>query len=97
MAYVITDPCIDHKDTECLNVCPVDAIHPQRHHPDFARARQLHINADTCIHCGSCYRVCPARAILEEQRLPAGLRHFAEINASYFESFGGSSSEPTAA
>ena len=27
MAYVITSPCKDEKAAECVEVCPVDAIH----------------------------------------------------------------------
>ena len=29
MAYVITEPCIGTKDTACVDVCPVDCIHPR--------------------------------------------------------------------
>jgi ferredoxin len=28
MAYVIAEPCIGTKDTACVDVCPVDCIHP---------------------------------------------------------------------
>ena len=28
MAYVITEPCIGTKDSACVDVCPVDCIHP---------------------------------------------------------------------
>ena len=28
MAYVINEPCIGTKDTSCVEVCPVDCIHP---------------------------------------------------------------------
>ena len=28
MAYVIAEPCIDTKDNSCVEVCPVDCIHP---------------------------------------------------------------------
>ena len=28
MAYVIAEPCIGTKDNSCVEVCPVDCIHP---------------------------------------------------------------------
>ena len=28
MAYYITETCIDVKDKACVEVCPVDCIHP---------------------------------------------------------------------
>ena len=28
MTYVIAQPCIDVKDKACVEVCPVDCIHP---------------------------------------------------------------------
>src|SRR6266403_1659550 len=30
MAYVIAEPCIGTKDTACVDVCPVDCIHPAK-------------------------------------------------------------------
>ena len=30
MAYIIAGPCIGTKDTECVDVCPVDCIHPAK-------------------------------------------------------------------
>ncbi len=33
MTYVICEPCIDLKDNACVDVCPVDCIHP---HPTDA-------------------------------------------------------------
>ena len=32
--YVITEPCIGTKDTACVDVCPVDCIHPRKDEPD---------------------------------------------------------------
>ena len=28
MPFIITDPCIGTKDAACIDVCPVDCIHP---------------------------------------------------------------------
>ena len=36
MPFVITDPCIGTKDTACVDVCPVDCIHPKKDEPEFA-------------------------------------------------------------
>ena len=30
MAYSICEPCIGTKDTACVDVCPVDCIHPRK-------------------------------------------------------------------
>ncbi len=35
MAYVIAEPCIGTKDTACVDVCPVDCIHPRKDEPAF--------------------------------------------------------------
>ncbi len=28
MAYIIAEPCVNVKDGACVDVCPVDCIHP---------------------------------------------------------------------
>jgi ferredoxin len=49
MAYVISEPCIGTKDTSCVEVCPVDCIHPAPDEPAFEAAEQLYIgNAAYC-------------------------------------------------
>ena len=37
MAYVIAEPCINTKDTACVDVCPVDCIHPRKDEAAFQR------------------------------------------------------------
>jgi NAD-dependent dihydropyrimidine dehydrogenase PreA subunit len=49
MAYVIAAPCIGHKDASCVEVCPVDCIHPTPDELGFAEAEQLFINPEECI------------------------------------------------
>lgn len=83
--YVIAEPCTSRKDTNCLDVCPVDAIHPNRKSPDFKTADKLHINAKTCIGCGSCFRVCGAKAIFSREELPAPYEPYALENLQYFQ------------
>ena len=53
MAYVITEPCIGTKDSACVDVCPVDCIHPRKDEPDFETAKMLNIHPDECIDCGA--------------------------------------------
>ena len=43
MTYIIAEPCIDIKDLSCVDVCPVDCIHP------FGRI--LIIDPEECIDC----------------------------------------------
>src|SRR5579885_2186768 len=59
MAYVIAEPCIGTKDTACVDVCPVDCIHPRKDEPGFDNEKQLYINPAECIDCGACVPVCP--------------------------------------
>jgi NAD-dependent dihydropyrimidine dehydrogenase PreA subunit len=30
VTYIIAEPCIGTKDTACVDVCPVDCIHPAK-------------------------------------------------------------------
>jgi ferredoxin len=70
MAYIIAEPCIGTKDTACVEVCPVDCIHPTKEEADFESAEQLYIDPETCIDCGACEPVCPVTAIFPEEELP---------------------------
>ena len=36
MTYIIAEPCIGTKDTACVDVCPVDCIHPRKDEATFA-------------------------------------------------------------
>jgi len=85
MAYVIAEPCIDVKDNACVEVCPVDCIHPSKDEPDYDNVHQLYINPDECIDCGACVPVCPVEAIFEESELPEQWAHFTGINADYYQ------------
>ena len=70
MAYIICEPCIGTKDTACVDVCPVDCIHPTREDDDFEEAELLYINPDECIDCGACEPACPVTAIFVEEDVP---------------------------
>jgi ferredoxin len=84
VTYVITEPCIDVKDLTCVEVCPVDCIHPTEEDPDFEDHRQLYIDPDECIDCDACVEVCPVDAIFPEDQVPAEWAKFTEINAQYY-------------
>ncbi len=84
MTYVITNPCVGVKDGSCVDVCPVDCIHPAPGEAEFEAATQLYINPDECIDCGACEPACPVSAIFEESAVPAEWAEFTKINADYF-------------
>jgi NAD-dependent dihydropyrimidine dehydrogenase PreA subunit len=65
MPFVITDPCIGTKDTACVDVCPVDCIHPRKDEPEFESMTMLYIHPDECIDCGACVPACPVAAIYD--------------------------------
>ncbi|HEY6285829.1 MAG TPA: 4Fe-4S dicluster domain-containing protein, partial [Ktedonobacteraceae bacterium] len=54
MAYVITQPCIGSKDASCVDVCPVDCIHPAPYEQQYHSVDHLFINPSECIDCGAC-------------------------------------------
>jgi NAD-dependent dihydropyrimidine dehydrogenase PreA subunit len=84
MTYVITQPCIDVKDASCVDVCPVDCIHPSPNEPEFETVQQLHINPDECIDCGACEPACPVTAIFEESAVPEEWKSYIKVNADFF-------------
>jgi ferredoxin len=84
MTYVINEPCIGTKDTSCVEVCPVDCIHPTPDAPDFDQHEQLYIDPEECIDCDACVEACPVDAITPEDMVPAEWQDYIEINAAYF-------------
>ena len=70
MAYVINEPCIGTKDASCVEVCPVDCIHPTADEPGFEAADQLYIDPEECIDCDACVEACPVDAITSEDMVP---------------------------
>ncbi len=85
MGYYITEPCIGVKDAACIEVCPVDCIHPRQGDPKFEEVTMLYINPDECIDCAACEPVCPVTAIFEESAVPDEWKNYIEINANYFK------------
>lgn len=73
MPYVVAQPCINCKHTDCVEVCPVDCFYEG---PNF-----LAIHPDECIDCNACVPACPVEAIYADDELPAEWAHYAEWNA----------------
>jgi NAD-dependent dihydropyrimidine dehydrogenase PreA subunit len=86
LTYVIAEPCIGEKDNSCVEVCPVDCIHPTPDEPDYEAHQQLFIDPDECIDCDACVEACPVDACFAEDQLPGEWAHFAQLNADYFAS-----------
>jgi len=83
MAYVITDVCT--KDAACVDVCPVDCIHPRKDEANFDQVPQLYVNPVDCIDCGACVPVCPSSAIFPLDELPDNAKASADANAKYYQ------------
>jgi len=79
MAYVIAEPCINVKDTACVDVCPVDCIHSTDKDP------QYYINPDECIECAACEAACPVSAIFSQDSIPAKWQKFIAVNRDYYK------------
>lgn len=82
MAYVITAPCV--ADYSCVEVCPVNCIHPTPDEPGFDTAEQLYIDPESCIDCAACQEACPVDAIYPDHQLPSVFAHYADVNRSHF-------------
>lgn len=73
MTFVVADPCVKCKYTDCVDVCPVDCFHEGKNF--------LVIDPDECIDCGACEPECPTTAIFAEDDLPEKWSAYTEINA----------------
>ena len=84
MPFVITDPCIGTKDAACVDVCPVDCIHPRKDEAEFESSSILYIHPEECIDCGACVPACPVAAIYDSvESTPASQQELVEANAVY--------------
>ena len=82
---VICEPCVGTKDTACVDVCPVDCIHPRKDEPEFQTAEMLYIHPDECIDCGACVPACPVEAIFALDETPEKWKNFIPVNSKYFQ------------
>jgi len=91
VAYIIAEPCIGTKDTACVDVCPVDCIHPAKGRtyddgrPTFDEVPQLYIDPTECIDCGACVPACPVTAIFPLDDLPEKWRTYIGTNKKYVD------------
>ena len=84
MAFIITDPCIGTKDSACVDVCPVDCIHPRKDEPEFEQTPMLFIHPEECIDCGACVPACPVTAIYDSpESTPTSQKTLVDANAVY--------------
>ena len=88
MTYVIAEPCVGTKDTACVEVCPVDCIHPTKDAAEFPKFDMLYINPDECIDCGACEPECPWNAIFEEVAVPEVFKDDTPLNYKVMENMG---------
>lgn len=79
MAYIVTEPCINCKYTNCAAVCPVDAF---REGPNF-----LTIDPLECIDCDACVPECPVEAIFPDDEVPEQWEHYIELNERLAENW----------
>lgn len=73
MAFVVTEPCIKCKYTDCAEVCPVDCFHEG--------SNMLAIDPEECIDCGACEPECPTSAIYAAAEVPDEWSEYVELNA----------------
>lgn len=80
MPYVITNKCLGERYATCVEVCPVDCIHPGQ----YQGQEFMIIDPAECIDCGVCQPECPINAIVASvDEDPA----YAKINAELAPSF----------
>lgn len=72
MPFVVTEPCIQCKYTDCVASCPVDCF---RDGPNF-----LVIDPDECIDCGACVPECPVEAIFDAEDVPEQWTEYIDLN-----------------
>ncbi len=85
MTHIIGETCIGTKDSSCVDVCPVDCIHPTKDEPAFETEDMLYIDPDTCIDCGLCVDECPVQAIYPEEDLPEEWQKYLQINIDWYQ------------
>src|SRR5437588_7328406 len=73
MAFVVTEPCVGCKYTDCVTVCPCDCFREGE--------AMLFIDPEHCIDCEACVPECPADAIYHESSVPPQWRHYVALNA----------------
>lgn len=75
MPFVVTEPCVLCKYTDCVSVCPMDCFVEG---PNF-----LAIDPDGCIDCSVCVAECPVDAIVDAAEADDAQRPFIALNAQF--------------
>ena len=73
MPFIVTEPCIQCKYTDCVAVCPMDCFVEG---PNF-----LVIDPDSCIDCSICVAECPVNAIVNAAEANDAQRPYIALNA----------------
>ncbi|MCU1263737.1 MAG: fdxA [Acidobacteria bacterium] len=73
MTYVVVEPCVGCRYTDCAIPCPVEAFHLDDD--------MLIINPETCIDCDACVPECPVEAVFAEDKVPAEWASYTTLNA----------------
>jgi len=73
MAFVVTEPCVGCKYTDCVTVCPMDCFHEGE--------QMLYIDPVECIDCEACVSECPVEAIYHEASVPQKWIQYIALNA----------------
>ena len=79
MTYIVAEPCVKCKYTDCVDVCPVDCF--------YEGENFLAIHPDECIDCGACVPECPTEAIFSEDDLPEKWEEWVELNAKLVQNW----------
>ncbi|MDP7346743.1 MAG: ferredoxin family protein [Phycisphaeraceae bacterium] len=72
MTYVVCEPCVQCRFTDCVEVCPVEAFR--------VGVNFLAIDPDTCIDCDLCVPECPVEAIYPDGDVPEKWAEYTELN-----------------
>ncbi|HKI37663.1 MAG TPA: ferredoxin FdxA [Gemmataceae bacterium] len=75
MAFVVCEPCVKCKYTDCVAVCPCDCFHEGENF--------LVIDPDICIDCDACRPVCPINSIYRDSEVPERWTEYVELNARF--------------
>ena len=91
MAHIIPEPCIGTVDTACVDLCPVDCIHPAKGRtnedgrPTFDQVPLFCIDPTEWIDCGACVPACPVTGTFLLDDLPEKWYAYVEINKNYVD------------
>ncbi len=72
MAFVVTEPCVSCKYTDCVVVCPCDCF--------YEGDLMLYIHPDECVDCDACRPECPVDAIFYEADVPDPWQGYIDLN-----------------